>query len=53
MAWLRGEVKEAIESLDRGEGIYFESAGEMTRYFRKLTEEAIARHARKNGKKSA
>ena len=40
--WLRGAAKEATDSIDRGEGIEFESMDDLAAYIRQIGEEVSA-----------
>ena len=42
LKWLRGAVKEALDQMDRGQGIEFPSIRELDQHIDRLTEEAPA-----------
>ena len=42
LEWLRGAVKEATDSIDRGEGIEFESMDDLAAYVRQIGQEVSA-----------
>lgn len=49
LKWLRGAVKEAVDEIDRGEGIEFRSIEELDKEIDRLDEQVAAELA-KNGK---
>jgi antitoxin ParD1/3/4 len=42
LAWLRGNATEAFASLDRGEGLWFDSMKELDAYITEIGEEVFA-----------
>jgi len=42
LEWLRGAVKEAADSIDRGEGIEFETMDDLAAYVHQIGEEVSA-----------
>ena len=42
LAWLRAAYQEAIDELDRGEGIEFESVGDLSAFLDQTFEEVVA-----------
>ena len=50
LKWLRGAVKDGLDEIDRGEGLEFQSIGELERYIDRLGKEASAKLARKGNR---
>jgi|SRR5579872_1248806 len=53
LEWMRGAVKEATESIGRGEGIEFETMDERAAYAHRICEEASAELTAEQTKRTA
>jgi antitoxin ParD1/3/4 len=42
LAWLRGAVRQSIDSINRGEGIEFETTGDLVNYVDRVAQEVSA-----------